>query len=102
MDRSLLRHGLAVLGLMAWRVAAFTPGSVCWNQVAAALRNPRSGTGQVILGTANYLTAAICALTGDQPAAACTPAVRSRLGRENSGSLNQGAVSVWPAGAAAP
>ena len=97
-----MRHGLAVLGLMAWRVAAFTPGSVCWNQVAAALRNPRSGTGQVILGTANYLTAAICALTGDQPAAACTPAVRSRLGRENSGSLNQGAVSVWPAGAAAP
>jgi Domain of unknown function (DUF929) len=73
-----------------------------WSQVAAALRNPRSGTGQVILGTANYLTAAICALTGDQPATACTPAVRSLLGRENSGSFNQGAVPVWPTGAAAP
>ena len=52
-----------------------------WSQIAAALRNPRSLTGQAILGTANYITAAICALTGDQPASACTPAVTSLLGR---------------------
>ena len=65
-----------------------------WDQVAAALRNPRRGTGQAILGTANYLTAAICALTGDQPATACTPEVRSLLGRENSGIPNLGAFSV--------
>jgi hypothetical protein len=50
-----------------------------WSQIAAALRNPGSVTGQAILGTANYITAAICALTGDQPASACTPAVRSLL-----------------------
>jgi hypothetical protein len=30
-----------------------------------------------VLGTANYMTAAICGLTNNQPASACTPAVRS-------------------------
>jgi len=54
-----------------------------WIQIAADLRNPASLTGQAILGTANYITAAICALTGDQPARACTPVVRSLLGHGN-------------------
>jgi hypothetical protein len=36
-------------------------------------------TDQSFLGTANYITAAICQLTHDQPATACTPAVRSLL-----------------------
>jgi hypothetical protein len=30
-----------------------------------------------VLGAANYLTAAICGLTNNQPAAACTGTVRS-------------------------
>jgi len=51
-----------------------------WSQIAATLRNGRNMTGQAILGTANYITAAICRLTGDQPASACTPTVRSLLG----------------------
>jgi Domain of unknown function (DUF929) len=51
-----------------------------WNQIAATLRKARSMTGQAILGTANYITAAICGLTKDQPASACTPTVRSLLG----------------------
>jgi hypothetical protein len=38
----------------------------------------------------------------NQPATACTPAVRSLLGRENSSGLSQGVVSVWTAGTAAP
>jgi hypothetical protein len=42
-----------------------------WSQIAAALRNPHGTIGRTILGTANYITAAICALTGDQPASAC-------------------------------
>jgi hypothetical protein len=51
-----------------------------WSQIAAALRNPASPAGQAILGAANYMTAAICQLTGDEPATACTPAVRGLLG----------------------
>jgi GTP-dependent phosphoenolpyruvate carboxykinase len=30
---------------------------------------------QAIDGTANYLTAAICTMTGNQPASMCTPSV---------------------------
>ena len=51
-----------------------------WSQIAATLRNGRNMTGQAILGTANYITAAICGLTKDQPASACTPTVRTLLG----------------------
>jgi hypothetical protein len=51
-----------------------------WSQIAAALRDPASPAGQAILGTANYITAAICQLTGDQPARSCTPAIRALLG----------------------
>jgi hypothetical protein len=50
-------------------------GGQTWNQIATALRNPRSATAQAILGAANYITQTICRLTGDQPASACTPAV---------------------------
>jgi len=60
--------------------SSFSPGVLVhqtWSQIAAALRKPRSAMGQAILGTANYITAAICALTGDQPASACTATVRS-------------------------
>jgi hypothetical protein len=51
-----------------------------WSQIAAALRNPANPAGLAILGTANYITAAICQLTGDQPARACPPAVTKLLG----------------------
>jgi len=50
-----------------------------WSQIAAELRNPHGIRGRSILGAVNYLTAAICQLTHDQPATACTPAVRSLL-----------------------
>jgi Domain of unknown function (DUF929) len=50
-----------------------------WSQIAAALREPVSLAGWAVLGAANYITAAICQLTGDQPARACTPAVRRLL-----------------------
>ncbi len=50
-----------------------------WSQIAAELRNPRGIRGLSILGAVNYITAAICRLTGDQPATACTPLVRSLL-----------------------
>jgi hypothetical protein len=62
--------------------SSFSPGVLeheSWSQIAAALKNPHSTTGWSILGTVNYITAAICQLTHDQPATACTPAVRSLL-----------------------
>jgi hypothetical protein len=48
-----------------------------WSQVAAALNNPSSTIAQGADGTANYLTAAICKLTGNQPASACTPTIKA-------------------------
>jgi thiol-disulfide isomerase/thioredoxin len=48
-----------------------------WSQIAAALRDPSSAIAQGIDASANYLTAGICAMTGNQPASACTSAVRA-------------------------
>jgi hypothetical protein len=48
-----------------------------WNQIAADLHNPSSPVAAAVLGTANYITAAICGLTNDQPASACTSVVKS-------------------------
>jgi Domain of unknown function (DUF929) len=60
--------------------ASYDPGvlkGLTWSQIAADLHNPASPVAKAVLGTANYMTAAICRLTGDQPASACTPAVKS-------------------------
>jgi hypothetical protein len=60
--------------------ASYDPGVLAgldWSQIAADLRVPSSKVGQGALGAANYMTAAICRLTGDQPAAACTPAIKA-------------------------
>jgi Domain of unknown function (DUF929) len=43
-----------------------------WQAVAEALQQPGSGQAKAILGSANLLTAAICRLTGEQPAAVCS------------------------------
>ncbi len=54
-----------------------------WSQITAALRDPSSVLGREIDASANYLTAAICTLTRNQPASTCTPAItalRTRLG----------------------
>ncbi|MBO0806247.1 MAG: DUF929 family protein [Nocardiopsaceae bacterium] len=48
-----------------------------WATIATALKNPSSPIAQRVDGTANYITAAICKMTGNQPASACTPAVKS-------------------------
>ncbi len=53
-----------------------------WQQVASALRDPASPIGKGALGTANYLTAAICKLTGGKPASVCTsPSIVARQGQ---------------------
>jgi hypothetical protein len=45
-----------------------------WTQIAADLRRPASTPGAAILFTATVLTAELCQLTGDRPAAACAKA----------------------------
>jgi Domain of unknown function (DUF929) len=47
-----------------------------WSQIASALKDPASPIAKAVDGTANYLTATICKLTGNQPASACTPVVK--------------------------
>jgi thiol-disulfide isomerase/thioredoxin len=48
-----------------------------WNQIAADLHNPSSAVAKAEDGEANYITAAICKMTGNQPASACTATVQS-------------------------
>lgn len=45
-----------------------------WQQIAGALAHAQSPITQSILGPANYLTAAICAATNQQPASVCQAA----------------------------
>jgi hypothetical protein len=49
-----------------------------WSQVAAAMANPSSSSlGKAEIGNANYMTAAICKLTNNLPATACTPTIQT-------------------------
>jgi hypothetical protein len=60
--------------------ASYTPqvlAGLSWSQIATDLSNPSSAVAKGVDGTANYMTAAICKLTGNQPASACTSAVQS-------------------------
>jgi len=60
--------------------ASYDPGvlaGLTWNQIAADLHNAGSPVAAGVLGAANYITAAICGLTNDQPASACTSVVKS-------------------------
>ena len=47
-----------------------------WAQIASAMNDPSSSVGKAVIGNANYMTAAICKLTSNQPATACTPAIQ--------------------------
>lgn len=51
-----------------------------WSQIADKLTNANDPVTQAIVGNANYLTAAVCAITHNQPASACgVSAVKSIL-----------------------
>jgi hypothetical protein len=54
-----------------------------WTQIASDLKIPTSAVTTNIIGTANYLTAAICKMTGNTPASVCTaapiPAIEAKL-----------------------
>ncbi len=60
--------------------ASYNPAvlaGLSWATIANDLSNPKSSVAKGILGTANYITAAVCKVTNNQPASACTPAVQS-------------------------
>jgi hypothetical protein len=60
--------------------SSFDPKSLAgksWSTIASSLKNPASPVARSIGGTANYITAAICGVTGNRPATACTAVVRS-------------------------
>ncbi len=48
-----------------------------WDQIASALSDPNSAIAKAIGGSANHITAAICKMTGNQPASACTATIQS-------------------------
>jgi len=47
-------------------------GNMSWQQVADSLQQPGSPQARAILGSANLITAAICQISGQQPAAVCS------------------------------
>jgi hypothetical protein len=47
-----------------------------WAQVATAMNEPTSTIAQAEDANANYETAAVCVLTDNQPATACTPTIQ--------------------------
>jgi hypothetical protein len=58
--------------------ASYNPAvlaGLTWAQIADDLHNQASPVAKSVLGTANFATAAICRLTNDQPASACTSTV---------------------------
>jgi thiol-disulfide isomerase/thioredoxin len=60
--------------------ASYNPGvlsGLSWAQIAGDLHAPASPVAKGVLGAANLITAALCELTGGQPATACTTTVRS-------------------------
>jgi Domain of unknown function (DUF929) len=60
--------------------ASYNPGilsGLTWAQIADDLHDPSSTVAKSVLGTANFATAAICSLTNNQPASACTATVRA-------------------------
>jgi hypothetical protein len=51
-----------------------------WSQVATDLSNPSTSVAKAADGAANYITAAICTMTNNLPATACTATVKSLEG----------------------
>ncbi|HEY2549915.1 MAG TPA: DUF929 family protein [Streptosporangiaceae bacterium] len=49
-------------------------GTMTWSQIAKAVQDPSSKVAKDIDGSANTITAAICQMTGNQPASVCSSA----------------------------
>ena len=61
--------------------ASYSPqvlAGLSWSKIASEVKNnPSSDVAKSVVGTANYITAAICKMTGNQPASACTSTIQS-------------------------
>ena len=61
--------------------ASYSPqvlAGLSWSKIASEVKNnPSSDVAKAVVGTANYITAAICKMTGNQPASACTSTIQS-------------------------
>ena len=61
--------------------ASYNPqvlAGLSWSKIASDVKNnPNSDVAKAVVGTANYITAAICKMTGNQPASACTSTIQS-------------------------
>lgn len=69
-----------------------------WQQIASSLGDPRSPIAQNILGTANYLTAALCVVTGQQPENVCKASAIQRIEHSlgATDSINRAGPLSWP------
>jgi hypothetical protein len=64
-------------------------------QIAAQLSDPSSPVAQAEVGSANYLTAAICAMTGNNPSSVCSTAVIKKAeSKEGVGTRSSGNPSI--------
>jgi hypothetical protein len=56
-----------------------------WHSIARVLNEPNSPVAQSIVGTANYMTAAICQINGNKPASVCSagpiPSIEKTIGK---------------------
>jgi thiol-disulfide isomerase/thioredoxin len=53
-----------------------------WSQIATAMSNPASPVARQVDGAANYITAALCKVTNNQPSSVCTvPSITSLQGQ---------------------
>jgi hypothetical protein len=55
--------------------AQYVPSSLAgltWSQVASQIKNPSSAVAKDVDGAANTITAAICKVTGNNPASVCS------------------------------
>jgi len=60
--------------------ASYTPQTLdglSWSTIANDLSNPSSSVAKAVDGTANYITAGLCKLTGNKPANVCTSSITS-------------------------
>jgi thiol-disulfide isomerase/thioredoxin len=67
--------GKSVISGASYNPAVLT--GLSWATIASDLSNPQSSVAKGVLGTANYITAAICQATNNTPASACTTTVKS-------------------------
>jgi hypothetical protein len=62
----------------AWAGSQYDPGVLegkTFDEIVAALQDPSTDVARAIGGTANFITAMICELTGGEPAEVCSSEV---------------------------